>query len=102
MSIWKLGGWYFDIDTVILRNLDPFLSRNVLSSDQNSSKDFDSESGFEILGQTVANGVFHMANNQSDLIYETMENARKTYDAESWASLGAIPLTQALRNICKI
>ena len=55
-----------------------------------------------MMGQTVANGVFHISHNQSLLIYETMKNAQKTYEANNWASLGAIPLTQALRHICKI
>ena len=107
MSTWKLGGWYFDIDTVILKSLDPFIDRNVLSTDQNcfsesTSQAIDPDSGLKMMGQTVANGVFHISHNESQLIYETMKNAQKTYEANNWASLGAIPLTQALRNICKI
>lgn len=54
-SIYKLGGWYFDIDTVIMKDLSAFNGKNVFSTDQNTKNeklnDFDPEHGVKSLGK---------------------------------------------------
>jgi len=109
VAIYRLGGWYFDIDTVIFKSLDVYYGKNVLSTDQNSeaikkmpkNAIIDPEHGIQSVGNSVANGVFHMAKNGSDLMWETMVLAKS--DREMiWSSVGSTPLTSALRKICGI
>lgn len=114
VAIYKLGGWYFDIDSVIMKPLQRhFRHRNVLSSDQNVNynpnklwKAKDPVTGQESLGSSVANGVFHMSANQSQLLWKTMEYGAQAVELDEnnidWSSLGSIPLTRALRDLCGI
>ena len=107
VAIYRLGGWYFDIDTVILKSLDVYRGRHVLCTDQNSDaikkslNRIDPTHGLPSVGNSVANGVFHMAKNESDLMWKTMSLARSESNM-AWSSVGSVPLTSALRMICGI
>ena len=49
-------GWYFDIDTVLMKSLDIFKERNVFSTDQNEKKTNrppDPVTGLESLGSSI-------------------------------------------------
>ena len=94
---------------MIFKSLDVYHGKNVLSTDQNSevitkmpkNAIIDPEHGLQSVGTSVANGVFHMAKNGSDLMWETMVLAKS--DREMiWSSVGSTPLTSALRKICGI
>ena len=92
---------------MILKSLDVYNGRNVLSTDQNSEaikklpNIIDPKHGIQSVGTSVANGVFHMARNESELMWETMSLARSERDM-IWSSVGSTPLTSALRKICGI
>ena len=53
-----MKGWYFDIDTVIMKPLDAFIQRNILSTDQNYQKGMrpdvpDPKTGLVSLGHSL-------------------------------------------------
>ena len=94
---------------MILKSLDVYHGKNVLSTDQNSevikkmpkNAIIDPEHGLQSVGNSVCNGVFHMAKNGSELIWETMALAKSNQEM-IWSSVGSTPLTSALRTICGI
>ena len=56
-------------------------------------------------GKSVANGVFHLAKNESKLLYLTMAYTAQLMSVErdsDWSSFGSRPLTAAFRHICNI
>lgn len=103
--LYKIGGWYFDIDTVILKPLDTFKHRDLVSSDQknaNLKNLVDPETGLPVAGAKVANGVIHVSKNESKLLLDTMANFREMFDNRLWSSGGADSLSRALRQLCAI
>ena len=55
------------------------------------------------VGNSIANGAFHMAKNESLLMWQTMKLA--TYETQTntkWSAVGSTPLTSAMRMICGI
>ena len=36
VALYRIGGWYFDTDTVIMKSLNTFEARNIFSTDQNT------------------------------------------------------------------
>ena len=90
-------GWYFDIDTIHMKNLDEFKHRNVFSTDVESLTD--SVTGFKTL---VGNGAFHIVKNESQFLWNVMNYFKKQYSPHMWASGGSTIFTKAFREACNI
>ena len=104
--IYKFGGWYADIDTVIMKPLSDFSPRNgtlFISSDQRWAKmpKTDSE-GNPVIGSKLANGFFGSMVQKYPFLWRSMELFLKTFDNQKWSTGGATPMTQALMEACKL
>ena len=80
----------------------------MLSTDQNSQvikserNNIDPTYGIQSVGGSIANGAFHMAKNESLLMWQTMKLARYDPQTNNWSAVGSTPLTSAMRMICGI
>jgi len=105
--VYKLGGWYADIDVIIVKSfadnfpLDPDTDKFYISSDQKHiwfpSTDGD---GHEVIGGKLANGFFGAMSKLSPFLWKTMQLFPQTFNNQIWSSGGAEPLTQALIQTC--
>ena len=50
----------------------------------------------------MCNGVFHMAKNESRLLWNTMTYFAQQFNGQRWSSGGSEVLTKALKEICDI
>ena len=90
-------GWYFDIDTIHMKNLDEFKHRNVFSTDVESLTD--SVTRFKTL---VGNGAFHIVKNESQFLWSVMNYFKKQYSSKLWTSGGSDIITKAFKVVCNI
>ena len=90
-------GWYFDIDTIHMKNLDEFKHQNVFSTDVESLTD--SVTGFKTL---VGNGAFHIVKNESQFLWNVMNYFKKQCSPNLWSSGGSTIMTKAFREACNI
>ena len=98
-------GWYFDIDTIHMKNLDDFKHRSVFSTDENFLNDqslTDPETGLKTLGHSIANGAFHIVKNESQFLWNVMNYFQKKYSPNLWSSGGSVIVTKAFKEACHI
>lgn len=105
--IYKVGGWYADIDTVIMKPLTDFpmdaMDTFYITSDQRHAKEpmYD-ENGLEVVGDRVANGFFGSMRVKSPFLLRTMELFSEFFDNQRWSTGGANIMTYALKDICGV
>ena len=96
MLIYKYGGWYSDLDMVILKPLTEF--QNVLSCDE-IPEDI-SEFPKDLLGNKVSNAIFHFERNHI-FLKKCIEIFPKLFDG-TWGSGGPGVFQEVLNSICQI
>ena len=104
----KFGGWYSDIDTIILKPLTDFdtkfgFEEDVLVSTDQFSSAFQGvvdPEGFQVLGESVANGFFRSRKSGEEFLRKTIRYFVYTFDNQGWSTGGSKPLTMALRDTC--
>ena len=93
-------GWYFDIDTIHMKNLDDFKHRSIFSIDSVLT---DPGTGLKTSsGQSIANGAFHIVKNESQFLWRVMDYYKKQYSPELWTSGGSDIITKAFKVVCNI
>ena len=88
-----------------MKNLDDFKHRSVFSTDENFLNDqslTDPETGLKTLGQSIANGVFHIVKNESQFLWSVMNYFQKEYSPNLWSSGGSDIVTKAFKGACNI
>ena len=105
-SNYILPGWYFDIDTIHMKNLNFFIQKSIFSTDnylmyedESKKHDFLTETD---LGFTIANGAFHIVKNESLFLWSIMKYFQKEYSSNLWSSGGSDVVTKAYKEACLI
>ncbi len=62
----------------------------------------DPDSGLQIVGQQVANGMIHVVEANDNLLWNTMVHFRLAFDNKRWGGGGAEPLTFELKRLCNL
>ena len=92
-----------------MKSLDGFKHRSIFSTDQNFLIDrrtdgslTDPETGLKTLGQSIANGAFHIVKNESQFLWSIMNYFQKEYSPNLWSSGGSDIVTKAFKEACHI
>ncbi len=93
LLVHKFGGWYSDLDMVIIKALDKF--KNVLGCD---NKDEGSSYPEDFLGLKVSNAIFHNEKGHA-LLTKAIEVFPRIYTGQ-WASGGPQVLSVVLDQLC--
>ena len=119
--VYRYGGWYADIDTVMMKPLEGiFKSASAPSGggvrkmdkfyitsdgpplfDSKTATPTDAEGNY-FIGTTLANGFFGAMEPQSPFLWRSMEIFVRSFDNTGWATGGAVPMTWALMEACNI
>ena len=97
-------GWYFDIDTIHMKNLDYFRNRSLFSTDDYLIEDEGRTHGSlaDELGYSISNGAFHIVKNESQFLWSIMNYFQKHYSSKLWSSGGSDIVTKAFKEACLI
>ena len=93
-----------------MKSLDVFKHRSIFSTDQNflierrtdAGSLTDPETGLKTLGQSIANGAFHIVKNESQFLWSIMNYFQKEYSPNLWSSGGSDIVTKAFKEACHI
>ena len=103
-------GWYFDIDTIHMKNLNFFRQKSLFSSDDYLMNEVEGMKNDYLklndpetdLGYKIANGAFHIVKNESQFLWSIMNHFQKQYSSNLWSSGGSDVVTKAYKEACLI
>lgn len=95
--IYKYGGFYSDLDVVILKSLDGL--KNVMSCDESTSESVQNLPN-DFLGTKVSNAIFHFTKG-SPFIKRCLETFSSTFDGR-WGSGGPNLFQTVLLDLCNV
>ena len=93
-----------------MKSLDAFKHRSIFSTDQNFLIErrtdpgslTDPKTGLKTLGQSIANGAFHIVKNESQFLWSVMNYFQKEFSPNLWSSGGSDIVTKAFKGACNI
>ena len=86
VSLWKLGGYYSDLDTITLKSIQDLIVYNGFA--------LQSDSPLEV---TNANIIF---SRNHPLLIDLMQLMIKNYNPDVWTGIGSIKIKELIRNKC--
>ena len=87
VSLWKLGGYYSDLDTITLRSIQDLIHFNAFS--------FQNDSPLEV---NNANMIFSRNNS---LLFDLMQLMANNYNPNLWTGLGSIKINELIKIKCR-